>query len=61
MAAYSRYIIKESCMSTLSGSEVPVGGFRTVGQIDATNTVLFGTDQNGLADNGRGPIPRTPR
>ncbi|MBV6470563.1 MAG: hypothetical protein NBKEAIPA_02479 [Nitrospirae bacterium] len=48
-------------MSTLSGSEVPVGGFRTVGQIDATNTVLFGTDQNGLADNGRGPIPRTPR
>ncbi|NGZ97667.1 MAG: hypothetical protein CV089_16360 [Nitrospira sp. WS110] len=36
-------------MSTISGPGVPVGGFRTVGQIDATNTVVFLADQNGLA------------
>lgn len=36
-------------MTTMSGPGVPVGGFRTVGQIDATNAVLFRADQNGLA------------
>jgi len=28
---------------------VPVGGFQTIGQIDATNTFSFGEDRNGLS------------
>lgn len=36
-------------MATMSGPGIPVGGFRTVGQIDATNAVLFRAEQNGLA------------
>lgn len=36
-------------MPTRTGPGVPVGGFRTVGQIEGTNALIFRAGQNGLA------------
>lgn len=36
-------------MTTMSRPGVPVGGFKTVGQIVATNEMVFHAGQNGLA------------
>ena len=35
-------------MTTLSEPGVPAGGFKTVGQIRATNTIVFRRDQNAM-------------
>jgi len=35
-------------MTTLAGPGVPVGGFKTVGQIRATNELVFRRDQNAM-------------
>jgi predicted transcriptional regulator len=39
---------EENEMSTLSRPGVPVGGFKTVGQIRATNELVFRHDQNAM-------------
>ncbi|MCP9439816.1 MAG: CBS domain-containing protein [Nitrospira sp.] len=36
-------------MPTVTTVGVPAGGFKTVGQIDGTNTLIFHARQNGLA------------
>lgn len=36
-------------MNALNKPGVPVGGFETIGQIDATNSLCFEDDRNGLA------------
>ena len=35
-------------MATLVRAGVPVGGFKTVGQIHATNTLVFSRNQNAM-------------
>jgi len=35
-------------MSTLTRPGVPAGGFKTVGQIHATNTLVFSRNQNAM-------------
>jgi len=39
---------EESAMTTLARPGVPVGGFKTVGQIRATNELVFGQKQNAM-------------
>jgi CBS domain-containing protein len=45
---YANINQEENTMTTLARPGVPVGGFKTVGQIRATNELVFRRDQNAM-------------
>ncbi|OQW60213.1 MAG: hypothetical protein BVN28_09305, partial [Nitrospira sp. ST-bin4] len=48
MFGYANINQEENTMTTLARPGVPVGGFKTVGQIRATNELVFRRDQNAM-------------